>query len=146
SIALCEGVEALDRRLEPLALDMGVNLSGRNIGMAEHLLDSPQIGAAGEQVAGKGVAQHMRRDPPVIESRLACERLELDGKMLARQMRARAMGREEPGRTLRAPISDAREIASNHCPGPPGYRHHALAPTLALDHYELIGRTHRARF
>ena len=60
-------MEALDRRLEPVRLHVGVDLGRRDIGVPEHLLDRSQIGAAGEEMAGKGMPQHMRRDPPVVE-------------------------------------------------------------------------------
>ena len=36
--------------------DVRVDLRGRNIGMAEHRLHRAQIGAALDQVGGKGVA------------------------------------------------------------------------------------------
>ena len=41
---------------------VGVNLRRGNIGMAEHHLHGAQVGAVLEQVRGKGVAQHMRRE------------------------------------------------------------------------------------
>ena len=42
---------------EPLLGDMGVDLGGGRILMAEHFLDSPQIGATFQKVTGKRVAQ-----------------------------------------------------------------------------------------
>ena len=41
---------------------MGVYLGGRNVAVAEHHLYRTQVGAVAEQVGGKGVANHMRRD------------------------------------------------------------------------------------
>ena len=52
----------LDQGPEPLVENMGVNLGGGYIGMSQHLLDAPEIGAVGEKVAGEGVAEHMGRD------------------------------------------------------------------------------------
>ena len=49
-------------RRQALGLNMGVDLRGRDVGVTKHRLHRAQIGAAGEQVAGEGVAQHVRRD------------------------------------------------------------------------------------
>lgn len=46
-------------RLQPLLVDVGVNLGGGNVRMAKHHLHSPQVRAVGEQVCGKGVSEHM---------------------------------------------------------------------------------------
>ena len=46
--------------LEPFAGDMGINLGGRNVGMAQQELHYAQIRAVVEQVRGEGMAQHMR--------------------------------------------------------------------------------------
>lgn len=43
--------------------NLGVNLGGGDVGMAEHHLDRAQIGTARQQVGGKGVAQHVGADP-----------------------------------------------------------------------------------
>src|SRR3970040_893781 len=42
--------------------DMRVDLRGGDIGMAEHHLNHPEIRAAFQQMTGKGVTQHMRRN------------------------------------------------------------------------------------
>ena len=47
---------------EAAVVDMRVDLGRGDIGMAEHLLDDTQVGAALEQVAGERVAQHVRVD------------------------------------------------------------------------------------
>jgi hypothetical protein len=39
---------------------MGIDLRRRDVGMAEHQLDRPQIRATLQQVRGKTVSQHMR--------------------------------------------------------------------------------------
>ena len=49
-------------RLEPLLVDVGVNLRGRDVGVAEHLLDDPQVRAIAEQVGGEAVPEQVRID------------------------------------------------------------------------------------
>ena len=82
------------RRRETRALYMGVDLGGRNIGVAEHRLDRAQIGAAVEQVAGEGMAQHVRRDPGRVDAGGRRQLLEQLGEALAGQVAgcARATG------------------------------------------------------
>jgi hypothetical protein len=48
--------------LQPLLVDMSVNLRRRNVGMSEHLLDDPEIGAVAEKVRRKTVSEQMRID------------------------------------------------------------------------------------
>lgn len=45
------------------AVDMRVDLRGRNIGMAQNLLQHTQVGTAREHVGGKGVAQSVGVEP-----------------------------------------------------------------------------------
>lgn len=45
------------------AVDMRVDLRGRNIGMAQNLLQHTQVGTAREHVGGKGVAQGVGVEP-----------------------------------------------------------------------------------
>ena len=40
---------------QPLLVDVRVNLGRRNIGVAEHFLDDPQVGAVAEQMRRKTV-------------------------------------------------------------------------------------------
>src|ERR1700753_281231 len=54
---------AVDRE-QPLDLDVGGFLGGRQRRMAEQLLDRPQVGAALQQVGGERVAQRVRMHPP----------------------------------------------------------------------------------
>ena len=49
-------------RLEPLLIDMGVNLRRRNVGVPKHFLNDPQIGPVAEQMGGKTVPKQMRID------------------------------------------------------------------------------------
>jgi hypothetical protein len=47
-------------RAQVLAIDVSVNLRGRDIDVTEHLLDRPQVRAAFEQMRRKGVTQRVR--------------------------------------------------------------------------------------
>src|SRR5579883_3458959 len=58
-----QGVQIAHHGLHPLAQDVSVDLGGRNIGVAQKLLDGTQIGAVVQQMARKGMPQHMRADP-----------------------------------------------------------------------------------
>ena len=60
-------MRALDQPAQPIALDMGIDLGRRDIGMAEHLLYAAQIGAVVEQMAGEGMTQHVRRQARGVE-------------------------------------------------------------------------------
>jgi hypothetical protein len=46
--------------LQTFASDMGVDLCSRDIGVAQHKLNSPEISPILEKVCGKTVAEHMR--------------------------------------------------------------------------------------
>lgn len=56
---LAAGMKFLVDRLETVAIDMGIDLGGGNIGMAQHHLHGPEIGIMGQEMRGKGVAQYM---------------------------------------------------------------------------------------
>ena len=45
---------------KPLLIDMRIDLRGRNIGVAQHLLDNAQIGAVAEQMRRETVPEKMR--------------------------------------------------------------------------------------
>ena len=45
--------------LQPLLIDVRVNLCRRNIGVPEHFLDDPQIGAVTQEMRRKTVAQQV---------------------------------------------------------------------------------------
>ena len=47
---------------ESRAIDVGIDLCRRDVGVTQHRLDRSQVGAAFEQVRGERVAQGMRRD------------------------------------------------------------------------------------
>ena len=47
-------------RLQPLLINVGVDLRRRNIGVSEHFLDDAQIGAVAEQMGRETVTEQMR--------------------------------------------------------------------------------------
>ena len=47
-------------------VQMGVDLGGGQIGMAQQQLDDPEVGPPGEQMGGHGVAQGMRAQAPQV--------------------------------------------------------------------------------
>jgi hypothetical protein len=59
---LCQRVMFVDQCAKPLLEHMRVDLRGRDVGMAEKLLDNPQIGAVLQEMARKCVPEHMRRN------------------------------------------------------------------------------------
>src|SRR5512134_1688788 len=50
-----------DQLLQPLLQHVRIDLCGGDVGVAEQLLHRAQVGAAVEQMAGEGVAQHVGR-------------------------------------------------------------------------------------
>ena len=46
--------------LEPLLVDMGINLGGRYVRVSQHLLDDSKIRAVAEEMRGEAVPQKMR--------------------------------------------------------------------------------------
>ena len=77
-----------DQASQPLFYDMGIDLRGGDIGMAEKLLHRAQIGAPLQEMAGKGVTEHMRRDPCGLDPGGKRQRLKLLAEALAGQMLA----------------------------------------------------------
>ena len=72
---------------------MRINLCCANISMAEQLLNSSQIGATIQQMAGEGVTQDVRADLRRPEAGRGGERLQFTGEVLAAG--APAAGRPE---------------------------------------------------
>ena len=52
-------MKTLVQCFEAVAVDVGVDLGGGDVGMPKHHLHGPEVGSAGEQVGGKGMAEHM---------------------------------------------------------------------------------------
>ena len=59
------------QRHKSAAVDMGVNLRRRDVGMSQHRLQCAQISAPSQQMRGKGMAQHMRADFGGVKPRFA---------------------------------------------------------------------------
>ena len=57
-----QGVVLLDHLGEAVGGDVGVDLGGGDVGVAEQGLHDAQVGAAFEQVGGEGVTQDVRAD------------------------------------------------------------------------------------
>ena len=55
-------VEFFDHGLEAAFFDVSVDLRGRDVGMAEELLNDAEVGTAAEQVGGEAVAHKMGVD------------------------------------------------------------------------------------
>ena len=101
--------------------------------MAQHLLDRAQIGAVVEQVAGEGMAQHMRRNSGRVDAGLARQFLQQLADPVAGQMAARAARGEQPARV---PAPAEKPLAHANKLGDDGarrlaQRHQALARALA---------------
>jgi hypothetical protein len=61
-VLIIERVKVANHLVEAGRVEMGVDLSGLDAGMAEQLLQHTQVRAAGVHVGGKGMAQHVRRN------------------------------------------------------------------------------------
>ena len=67
---------------------VGVKLCGRQVGVAEHLLDGTEIGSAFEQVGREGVAEQVGMDAVRVEAGLLCAALEDEEGARARERAA----------------------------------------------------------
>src|SRR5687768_10943100 len=56
------GMERVIKLLQPSPRDVSVNLRRRDVRMAEHQLDAAEIGAVLQEMGGKRVPEHVRRD------------------------------------------------------------------------------------
>ena len=56
---LCARMKLAMHSLEPLLIDMGIDLGRRYVGVAQHFLDDPQIGAVPEQMRRETVPEKM---------------------------------------------------------------------------------------
>ena len=63
----------LVHRSQSVTSDVSVDLGGRKIGVAQELLDGPEVGSALEQVRRVGVAQGVRVQDPPVGQRVALE-------------------------------------------------------------------------
>src|SRR5262245_55932353 len=138
----------LDQASQALLDDVGIDLRRRDVGMAEELLHRAQIGATLQEVAGKGVAENVRRDARGFDPRGESERLQFLSKALAGEMLASAR-RKEPDRGA-APFSligaDRGEMGLERSLRRLVQGYEALAPAFALDgQHPVVRREHVAR-
>ena len=110
--AFGERVVLGDQRAQPLLEHVGVDLRRRDVGMAEQLLHDAEIGAVLQEVAGEGVAQHVRRDLRRRNAGGGGELLEVAGEGLAGQVAALAERREQPRAVAAAGRVARREIGA----------------------------------
>src|SRR5687767_1221495 len=94
------------QRLQALPRHVGVDLCGRDVGMAQEELDHPQVGAVIDEMRGERVAQRVRRDRATYAGRLTIS-LDEAPEGLARHGPA-ACGYEERVRLARAQELPAR--------------------------------------
>src|SRR5581483_10717368 len=97
-LAVCQRMQVPHHRFQPLFQYVGVDLRGRNIGVAKKRLHHAQIRTVMQKVAGEGVAQNMRAEARRLDSAGRAERLEFAREMLTRQVTLLSEGRKQPFR------------------------------------------------
>ena len=95
---LRQRMQVAHQALQPLLDHMGVDLRGRDVGVAEQRLHDAQVGAVVQEMAGEGVTQHMRRDQPRRQAGGRRQFLQVARKMLPGQMSALAERGKQPFR------------------------------------------------
>ncbi|MNE92772.1 hypothetical protein D3C80_1905380 [compost metagenome] len=76
-------VMVLHEVVQPFFQNMCIDLCRGNVRMTQQFLDGAKVGAVGKQVAGEGVAQHMRRDRRHADAGARGQRFQVAGKDLA---------------------------------------------------------------
>src|SRR5262249_5395283 len=113
--------------LQPFADDMSVDLSRRNVGMSQHHLHSPQVGAMLQQVRRKGMTQNVGRDV-LADARLKCMFLEDLPKRLSRYCSAPGVEKQQ----LRSVLAAYRpQILPDRLTRSRPQRHHPLFAAFA---------------
>src|SRR5262245_54778549 len=125
----------LDQASQAFLDDVGIDLRRRDVGMAEELLHCAQIGAALQEMAGKGVAEYVRRDARGFDPCGESERLQFLPEALAGEMLASARGEEPDRRAFPFPLigADRREVGLERALRRLVQRYEPLAPPFALD-------------
>ncbi len=85
---------------QPPSRDMGVDLRRGDVGMAQHLLQTAEIGTVIQEMRRESMAQHMGRNPLRRNVRLQGKFLEQLPKALPREMPFLAARREKMRRVL----------------------------------------------
>ena len=78
----------VDQPHQPLLQHMRIDLRRRNVGVAEQLLHGAQVGAVLQQMAGEGMAQHVRRNLCRGDAGARGKRFQVAGEDLAGQVAA----------------------------------------------------------
>src|SRR5689334_4584645 len=139
-----QGVRGLDHLGQMVLCNMGVDLRGRNVGVAQHGLYAAQIRSTFHKVRRKGVAQHMRRQLLGIELGRDRQLLEHLMTTTARQMSFRsARGKEKPlgvspARSRRQKIITYLEIVRDLLLSRSVERRKAFLLALASDEHETV--------
>src|SRR5262245_50314845 len=137
-----------DQASQALLDDVSIDLRRRDVGMAEELLHGAQIGAPLQKVAGKGMAENVRRDARGFNPGGESECLQLLPEALAGEMLASARG-EEPDRcTLPLLLigADCREMRLKRSSRRLVQGYEPLAPAFALNgEHPVVRREHVAR-
>ena len=122
----------LEVGLPPAAVgDVRVDLGRAQVGVAEHLLHAPQVGAALEQVRGEGVPQQVRVDALGVEPGLTRE-LADDQERARAGERAALRVEEELGPVAAVEVRPAaRQVAAQRLDGLRAQRDDALLVALA---------------
>ena len=94
STGLRERVVGFDGRPEPVALNMGVDLRRRDVGMTQHLLHRPEVCAARQKVASESMPEDVGRYPVRVEACLGRQQFELEREMLPGQVSLLAIRRK----------------------------------------------------
>src|SRR6516164_3561577 len=104
--------------------------------MSQHLLHAAQIGGMVEQMASKGMAQHVRRQPVWVKPGQDCELLQQLTNALSSQMPDAAARREEPtgGQRIREEALAALEMSPEGEPAWFAQRPNAFPAALARSH------------
>src|SRR5215475_15816149 len=122
----------LEIQLTPPAIGyVGVELRGCEIGMSEHFLNGPQVGASLEQVRRKRVAQQMRVDALGLEPGLAGQATQ-DEEDAGAGERAAVRIEEELRPVVPVEVrATAREVTAKSIGGLPSDRDDPLLVSLA---------------
>src|SRR5258708_2719365 len=130
----------LVQRLEPLAEPIGIDLRPRRIALGRHLLGPCPVGALVEEMAGEGVAQHMRRDAPGIDAGEDGEVLEEWAAAPPREtaLRTARWKEEARGLALGEELAAPRRIGGKREARRLAERDETLLAALALDGQEAV--------
>ena len=146
-------MQVANQALEPFVQDVGIDLRGRDVGMAEQCLHDAQVGAVMQKMACEGVAQHMGahlfRAQPGADGNL----LQFARRMLPRQMAVLAEGGKQPFRLGRpvmvlAPLDQRRPVVAHRGLGSAVERNQPFPAALAAHDQHLVvapGRRGRQR-